>query len=122
MTQDRWIPVSMTPADAVTLVARRPIAAGEEVTVDYATHTADLPWSMTCSCGSPHCRRVVTHDDWRRPDVQARYAGHFSPFLNRRIAAGGYLIARGRCTADGTNADPELAFFNTLPGYRNRLS
>jgi SET domain-containing protein len=76
-------------ADAVTLIARRPIMAGEEVTVDYATHTADLTWSMTCNCGSPHCRRVVTNDDWRRPDVQERYAGHFSPFLNRRIAAGG---------------------------------
>ena len=74
-------------ADAVTLIARRPIAAGEEVTVDYATHTADLAWSMTCNCGSPSCRQVVTHEDWRRPDVQARYAGHFSPFLNRRIAA-----------------------------------
>jgi uncharacterized protein len=74
-------------ADEVTLIARRPIAAGEEVTVDYATHTADLAWSMTCSCGSPHCRRIVTNEDWRRPDVQERYAGHFSPFLNRRIAA-----------------------------------
>jgi hypothetical protein len=57
--------------------------------VDYATHTADLAWSMTCTCGSPHCRRVVTNEDWRRPDVQERYADHFSPFLNRRIAAGG---------------------------------
>lgn len=75
--------------DAVTLAARRPIMAGEEVTVDYATHSADVPWSMPCNCGSPDCRGVVTHLDWQRPDVQARYAGHFSPFLNRRIAARG---------------------------------
>ena len=74
-------------ADEVTLTARRPIAAGEEVTVDYAQHTADLPWSMPCRCGSPLCRGTVTNEDWRRPDVQQRYAGHFSPFLNRRIAA-----------------------------------
>jgi len=74
-------------ADEVTLTARRPIAAGEEVTVDYATHTAGLAWSMACNCGSPHCRRIVTNEDWRRPDVQERYAGHFSPFLNHRIAA-----------------------------------
>lgn len=72
--------------DAVTLSARRPIAAGEEVTVDYATHTADLPWSMPCTCGSPNCRQLITSDDWQRPDVQDLYAGHFSPFLNRRIA------------------------------------
>ena len=71
------------------LLARTPIAAGEEVTVDYAQHTADLPWSMPCRCGSPLCRGTVTNEDWRRRDVQQRYAGHFSPFLNRRIAAAG---------------------------------
>ena len=74
-------------ADEVTVVARRRIEAGEEVTVDYALHTADLPWSIACRCGSPVCRGVVTHDDWRRRDVQERYAGHFSPLLNRRIAS-----------------------------------
>ena len=74
-------------ADAVTLVARRPIGPGEEITIDYALHTAGLPWRMVSHCGSPACRGVVTNDDWKRPDVQARYAGHFSPFLNARIAA-----------------------------------
>lgn len=73
--------------DAVTMAARRPIAVDEEITVDYATHTADKPWRMLCRCGAPACRGVVTQDDWRRPDVQARYPGHFSPFLNARIAA-----------------------------------
>ena len=75
-------------ADEVTVVARRRIEAGEEVTVDYALHTADTPWSMACRCVAPACRGVVTSDDWRRRDVQERYAGHFSPFLNRRIDVG----------------------------------
>jgi hypothetical protein len=48
---------------------------------------AGLAWSMACNCGSPHCRRIVANEDWRRPDVRERYAGHFSPLLNRRIAA-----------------------------------
>jgi hypothetical protein len=48
---------------------------------------ASLAWSMACHCGSPHCRRIVTNADWRRPDVQERYTGYCSPFLNRRIAA-----------------------------------
>jgi hypothetical protein len=56
-------------------------------TVDYSTHSADLPWSMPCSCGSPDCRKKATHEDWQQPDVQDRYAGHFSPVLNRRIGA-----------------------------------
>jgi SET domain-containing protein len=73
--------------DEVTIVARRDIAPGEEITVDYATHTADKPWQMPCRCGASVCRGVITQDDWRLPDVQERYAGHFSPFLNARIAS-----------------------------------
>jgi hypothetical protein len=73
--------------DEVTQVARRAIEAGEEVTVDYALMSGYLAWSMACNCGAPSCRRRVTGDDWRRPDLQEAYRGHFSPFLERRIAA-----------------------------------
>jgi hypothetical protein len=74
--------------DEVTLVARRPIGAGEELTTDYATMTGFADWHMRCNCGSPRCRNVVRGTDWRLPDLQARYRGHFSPFLNERIASG----------------------------------
>src|SRR5215469_13065210 len=60
-------------ADAYTLVARRPIAAGDEVTNDYATSTAVADFAMTCCCGSSLCRAVITGDDWRSPELQARY-------------------------------------------------
>jgi hypothetical protein len=74
-------------ADEVTLVARRDIEPGEEVTVDYALFTTQSNWMLDtrCRCGSPHCRRMITGDDWRREDVQDRYRDHFSPFINRRI-------------------------------------
>lgn len=74
-------------ADEVTLVARRDIAPGEELTADYALFTAQPDWTLDrpCSCGAPTCRGAITRDDWRRPDVQDRYYPHFSPFLNRRI-------------------------------------
>jgi SET domain-containing protein len=73
--------------DEVTLAARRDIETGEEVTVDYALFTTQSNWMLDtrCRCGSPYCRRIVTGDDWRREDVQERYRGHFSPFINRRI-------------------------------------
>lgn len=75
-------------ADSVTLVARRDIAADEEITVDYALFTVQPQWTLepACACGSPLCRGRVTGNDWQLPAVQAQYAGHFSPFLNRRIA------------------------------------
>ena len=73
--------------DDVTLVARRDIEAEEEITVDYALFTTQSNWMLDtrCRCGSPHCRRIITGDDWRREDVQERYRNHFSPFINRRI-------------------------------------
>jgi uncharacterized protein len=71
--------------DDVTSEARRDIAEGEEITIDYALQTGVDEWSMACRCGSPVCRGVVRGSDWRLAEVQARYRGHFAPFLNRRI-------------------------------------
>jgi hypothetical protein len=71
--------------DEVTSEAKAPIPAGNELTIDYATQTGFADWSMPCNCGSASCRGTVTGNDWRRPDVQDRYRGHFSPFLNARI-------------------------------------
>ena len=78
---------SIWMADEVTLVARRDLKTGEEATVDYALFTTQSNWMLDtrCRCGSPDCRRIITGDDWRREDVQERYRGHFSPFINRRI-------------------------------------
>lgn len=73
-------------SDEVTVVARRDIATGEELTQDYALYTASPTWSMQpCCCGTPFCRQIITGNDWQRPDVQERYRDHFSLFLNERI-------------------------------------
>ncbi len=73
--------------DEVTLVARRDIPAGEELTIDYALQSG-LPGDVLgepCRCGSPACRGIITGNDWQLEEVQKRYQGHFSPFLNERI-------------------------------------
>jgi SET domain-containing protein len=74
-------------ADEVTLVARRNIAAGEELTIDYALFTAQADWVLdgVCACGTAVCRHHITGNDWQLPEVQERYYPHFSPFINRRI-------------------------------------
>ncbi len=75
-------------ADGLRVVARRDIAAGEEVVGDYATWESEPEYRLEpCACGAAACRGRVTGDDWRRPELRARYAGHFLPFLERRIAA-----------------------------------
>ncbi len=73
-------------AGNVVLVAMRDVAVGEELTLDYCLFDASPGTPMTCRCGTPSCRQVITADDWRRPDLQARYAGWFSRYLADRFS------------------------------------
>ncbi|MDT4981133.1 MAG: uncharacterized protein QOG07_3012 [Pseudonocardiales bacterium] len=72
-------------SDAYTLVAKRDIAAGEELTNDYATSTVDPGFLLRCHCESARCRGMITGDDWQIPELQARYDGHWVPMVQRRI-------------------------------------
>ena len=72
-----------------TIVAMRDIAAGEEITYDYAMSDGSPYDEFVCCCGAPACRGNVTGDDWRRPELQERYRGWFSPYLAARIRRGG---------------------------------
>ena len=69
------------------LVAMRDIEVGEELTFDYAMCDASDYDEFTCLCGSAACRGIVTGADWRNPVLQAKYMGHFSPYLMKRIAS-----------------------------------
>jgi hypothetical protein len=69
----------------ITFVAMRDIPAGAELTIDYAMIDGDPAERMACACGAPECRRVVTGDDWRRPELRQRYAGYFSRYLEARF-------------------------------------
>ena len=71
----------------IAIVAMQAIQAGEEVTIDYAMCDGSPYDEFDCACGSPICRERVTGDDWRNPVLWERYAGHFSPYLERRIKA-----------------------------------
>jgi uncharacterized protein len=70
----------------VAIATRRRHAAGDELTVDYATQSGLADWAMTCACGTALCRGVVTGEDWRRAELQQRYAGHWLPALAGRVA------------------------------------
>lgn len=70
-----------------SLSTRRAVIAGEEATIDYGTTSGAPGFAMACRCGSGRCRGVVTSNDWRIEDLQARYAGHWVPALQDRINA-----------------------------------
>jgi SET domain-containing protein len=70
----------------VVLVAMRDVEAGEELTTDYALFD-DHDDAMDCDCDTASCRHRVHGRDWQRPDLQERYRGYFSWYLDRKINA-----------------------------------
>ena len=72
---------------ATMVIAARDIEVGEPITYDYATSDGSDYDEFECLCGEPTCRGVVTGLDWTKPELQEKYAGWFSPYLARRIAA-----------------------------------
>ncbi|HLM56911.1 MAG TPA: SET domain-containing protein-lysine N-methyltransferase [Pyrinomonadaceae bacterium] len=71
----------------IVFVAMRDIEPGEELTHDWAT-TDDDDYSLECRCGAPSCRRHITGRDWRRPELQGKYRGYFSFYLEEKIRRG----------------------------------
>ncbi len=75
--------------DGLNLVARRAIAPGEEITMDFATFCNETMPAFECACASPHCRGTIRGTDYREPFV-ARYDGHVSDYVrSKRLARPG---------------------------------
>ena len=70
----------------IVFVALRDIYAGEELTFDYAM-TDDEAYEMECNCQTSVCRKVIAGRDWMQKEVQLKYNGYFSWFIQRRLDA-----------------------------------
>ncbi|HET9532512.1 MAG TPA: SET domain-containing protein-lysine N-methyltransferase [Blastocatellia bacterium] len=68
----------------IIFVAMRDIETGEELTHDWAM-TDDGEYEMDCSCGTRGCRRRITGQDWRREELQEKYRGYISWYLEEKI-------------------------------------
>lgn len=64
--------------DNLTMVARRNIAPGDEITYDYATsHSQDPAYGFLCRCGTSVCRGRMNGTDWQtHPELHERYGEH----------------------------------------------
>jgi hypothetical protein len=60
---------------------------GEEITFDFAMVISE--WvgmdPMVCTCGAANCRKTVGQDDWKIKELQKKYKGYFSSYLERMI-------------------------------------
>ena len=70
----------------IVFVALRLIVAGEELTHDWCT-TDDDTYEVECKCGASNCRGLLTGKDWQIPELQAKYSGYFSRYLQQKITA-----------------------------------
>jgi uncharacterized protein len=78
---------------ASILVALRDLEPGEELTFDYAMCDGSDYDEFACQCGAETCRGIVTGRDWMNAELQRKYDGWFSPYLERRIAAARFAEA-----------------------------
>jgi hypothetical protein len=70
----------------------RDIKKDEEITFDYAMVVSEsvgssIIFEMECECGSPVCRKRITESDWMLPELQRRYNGYFSQYIQEKIDA-----------------------------------
>src|SRR6185436_7939309 len=70
----------------IVFVAMRDIEPGEELTHDWAT-TDDDTYEIECRCNAPNCRKVITGQDWQSPELQQKYRGFMSSYLEKKIRA-----------------------------------
>lgn len=75
----------------IFLVAMKDIARGEEVTIDYAMvvsrSSQGTPYALDCLCKSADCRKEITDEDWKNPELQEKYKGYFQQYLEEKINA-----------------------------------
>ena len=74
----------------IFLVAMRDIKKDEEITFDYAMVVSksigsDIVFEMECKCGSSNCRKRITEEDWKIPELREKYNGYFSQYLQEKI-------------------------------------
>ena len=64
-----------------SLVARRNIHTGEEITYDYSTCDIDLALEMECNCGASCCRGRISNRDFMAYSWQIQYGTNLPPHV-----------------------------------------
>lgn len=75
----------------IFLVAIRSIKKDEEITFDYAMVVSksvgsQILFKMECNCAESRCRLMITENDWKLRELQKKYRGFFSQYLEEKIA------------------------------------
>ena len=95
-----WKPVnhSCEPTawlEGLDIVARLPLAAGDQITLDYATYCNERLPSFECRCGNEACRGVVRGTD-HLSDLVVRYGDHVSDYVRQKRLHQGSQVGKRR--------------------------
>lgn len=73
--------------DCITIIAINDIQENEEICCDYAFWEANENWRLKtyCTCGTLHCRHIVSGLDWKNVKSSDEKFRYYSPFIRRRI-------------------------------------
>lgn len=85
---EEWTPInhSCEPNAWLTglnVTARKPIRAGEEITLDYATFCNEIMEPFSCNCGANDCRKLIKGTDYRSGFVREKYGEHVSAYIKQ---------------------------------------
>lgn len=69
----------------VVVVAMRDIEKNEELTIDYAMFEDSPDFSLECTCNKPNCRHRISGNDWTLSELQFKYKGYFTWYINQKI-------------------------------------
>jgi SET domain-containing protein len=72
----------------IMLMAMRDIKRGEEITFDYVmscSQNGERRILFNCECCLPNCRKEITNLDWKNQELQKKYKGYFSYFVQKNI-------------------------------------
>lgn len=72
----------------IASVAMRDIESGAELNIKNAKIDGDPDERVEFSRDSESCRGIVTGSEWKRPELQERFAGHFSSCIEAWISGG----------------------------------
>jgi hypothetical protein len=64
--------------DFVTI---KPVKKNEELCWDYGYGETNPNFKMTCLCGKPSCRGIITGNDWKNPKLKEKFSKYFLPTL-----------------------------------------
>ncbi len=69
----------------IVIVAIRDIEVGEELLYDYAMTEVDPNYEFNVVCHYSSCRKIITGNDWKKSELQEKYKGYFSLFIQEKI-------------------------------------